>query len=864
MQKSASISINPNSVIMEGLRRLDEWGMISTKIKTNHEIFTPTDDEKPDESTAEGEVYAFLDGETTVEEAAKQFSGTRFECCKAIYNLLDEEFVRPLTLEELRGRASIAEAENDFAKATVFWRYAAELCPDDPQFYLRLGETCKKFFQEDEADQAFLSALRLYTDQADWDNAASVAEKLPTNMSLSRKDLHVILQTFIELKNVKRALWAGNLLAEAFQEEGETDKAVEVLDSLVRLDPTDLNLRINVATLVQKTGNTERAIKYYEEVETALEQQKKVKDQIKILRIICDLDGTRADVKQKIAMLTVLQEKLERRRKRRITIAGVGLILAVVCTVIPMLYELKARELFAHADRMEEISLNSGDFSRTREAYEKLINDYGWSLKTEEAKIALDRINQVERNFLDTADRAKKKREQERIEAKRRKEQQFADYLSGGRAAEKAGDYEKAHKLLSSAMAIGEPFLQSREILLPVHIVSSPSGAQVTLGDGGEVGEEEIKTLGKTPLVFHYKPETEAVFGVSLRGCEGQTKSVTLTTQHELVFNLARTPSWEYVLQSNFRQAFHEAENLLIIPSRDGNIYAFDPKKRDVIWQRKVGRFGDRISDLHIRGSKIYLSTVVGETASMDAATGTPHWVRPVVRGPVMAAPVTSENGRFVATVSLLGEVAVLAESSGQVVGSFATENEITSSPIFAGDFLIVGSTDSFLYVHSISARKLVHTQELTAAVVVDPIRFGEHVVMPTADGRLHFFSTKARKILWSPRIAKTRIHSLLSVNGKLLVASTAGQLTPVDPSTKTVSKPFSLGRRPLSGVQAKMGKLYATHTDGLLSVWNLETRKHKWSWQAESPISVPPVVTGDRIFVACHSGAVEVLEILE
>jgi len=853
--RSVDLTISPNGVIMEGLRRLDEWGMIGSQIRTFHEIYATTGKNPLEEGSTEADVHALIDGKTTVADACNEFSGTRFECCKAIYDLLTTRAIRPLSLHELRNHAELAEEENELAKATNYWRYATELCPEEAQFYVRLGDVYTRFYQEEAANKAFLCAFRLQASKGDWIHAADLAERLPSSLRPGADDLQLLVRSFVEVKSVKKALWAGNLLAESLHEVNDPEKSSDLLCSLTRLDPDDLNLRINIATLVHKAGDTARATEYYEEIESALERQKKVKDQIKILRLILQLDPERADVRQKIAVLVVLCRKLERRRNRRLTVAGISLIFLIVCTVVPLVYELKAREAFVHAQRMEEISLSSGQFGRARQAYEGLITRYSWSFKTAEAKLALERISSIETNFVqkneELANLRRWQHRQNELDTKRT----FEKLLEDGRTAEKAGDFKTAHDLLSKAVAMGSTFTADREILLPVQLTSSPSGAQVVCGESD---------LGVTPLVFRHAPGVEASFRVSLRGCEDHVETLRLTEQSSLHFRLERKPSWEYVLRSNFRQSFHESSGLLIVPSRDGNIYAFDPEQQDVAWTRKVGRFGDRFSDLHVRGRKIYVSTVVGELASLDGRSGAPHWIRAVVRGPVLAAPITSEDGSHVAVASLHGEVAIVEEETGVTVGAFMTENEIVASPIFLGELLVVGSTDSHVYGYSTIRRSLAFVRELSDEVVVDPLGVPEGVIVPTRDGFLHLLSAGSGRLTWSTRVTEGAIHSLLPSAGGLYVASEASTLTRVDVTARKVGPSFSLGTNRLGGIAMASDRLYATQADGLLSVWDLKTCEKRWSWRADSPVSVPPVVTKDRIFVACNSGAIEILEILE
>ena len=856
LQRSVTLAVNPNSVIMEGLRRLDEWGIISSWIQTNDEIFAKTDVEPEGESPYEATVYQLVDGKRSVNDICKEFFGTRFEACRAIYQLLEQDALRPLALEELQELASEALAKSDHVRACVYLKYATQVSPQDAELVVQLGESLAKTYREREAHQTWVTALRIYARRGDWKKAGEVAGHLPANAEMALEDQQTLLQTFLELKDLKRALWAGNLLAVSLQEEGETERAADVLDSLVRLDPSDLNLKIQVATLLQKVGDIDKAIGYYDEVVEDLDRQKKIKDQIKILRIILELDPKRVEIRQRIAMLTALQEKLEKRRKRRVTIAGIVVIFLIMGTVVPCIYILKSRELVAHAQRMEEISLSSKDYGGARAAYEELVKKYPLSWYADQAQEALDRIGRIEQGYLEDTRAREQRSEREKAEALRAQEERLKFLLTRAKELEEKHQMAEARALYKEAQEILDSVRIQKTVLYPVLITSSPAGADVEIDE---------KHVGKTPVTFRYQRGSEVSIRLSLRGCEGLEQDEVLEEQNTLHFELDRTPSWEYALRSTFRQAMERADELLVFPARNGRVYAFDPANRELAWQRKVGRFGDRISDVHVHGSRVYLTTVVGEVAAMDALSGDPLWITPAVHGPVLAAPATSSDGKIVAVGSLRGDVVALDAQRGRVLARFSTENEILTSPLFVGEVIVASSTDSFVYGYSLEEKRLLFAHELPAAGVTTPVAVDQHVAVATESGHLWVLEQGSWEVQWSARVTDKRIHSILPQGENLLIAIADGRIVTAQLTAKKFSKPWRVAEgSELSGIALTEKKLYATQTNGLVSAWSLDDKKRDWRWQADSSIRIAPSALGKSLFIACDSGTIQVLEILD
>ena len=141
------LSINTNSLIMEALRRLDEWSLIQDAVPTTKEVFVVADAgliseaDVPDALKSE---YVAIDGKTTVEGLAEKFFSSEFELCQHLATLVKAGGIRPLTQEELVERAEKAYALNDFAGAAALYGRLAEYHPDQAKIMIPLADSLRR------------------------------------------------------------------------------------------------------------------------------------------------------------------------------------------------------------------------------------------------------------------------------------------------------------------------------------------------------------------------------------------------------------------------------------------------------------------------------------------------------------------------------------------------------------------------------------------------------------------------------------------------------------------------------------------------------------------------------------------------
>ncbi len=189
------LSLNTNSLIMEALRRLDEWNLMQDLVPTTKEVFVVADAGAL-RRCAHGLPERFdadqIDGKTTVEGLSERFFISEFELCKHLAELVREGALRPLGQDELVERAEEAYALNDFPAAAALYGRLAEYFPGQPKILVPLADSLRRTGADKQA-LAIYDDLSKQLEQSgrDLDRLRQCYEAItqldPTRQDLARK-----------------------------------------------------------------------------------------------------------------------------------------------------------------------------------------------------------------------------------------------------------------------------------------------------------------------------------------------------------------------------------------------------------------------------------------------------------------------------------------------------------------------------------------------------------------------------------------------------------------------------------------------------------------------------------------------------
>jgi Domain of unknown function (DUF4388) len=150
------LSINTSSVIMEGIRRLDETARIREKIPNLDIVFMKVPGETPDfeeleMSEAEIALYNAIDGKLTVRELIGRSELTEFDVTRILFQLLSARFIE-VAPEEKSFRPVFLDVEDSPELLKVISTYN--------DMFGRLYEALQSRVGEDAARDIFMTALQ--------------------------------------------------------------------------------------------------------------------------------------------------------------------------------------------------------------------------------------------------------------------------------------------------------------------------------------------------------------------------------------------------------------------------------------------------------------------------------------------------------------------------------------------------------------------------------------------------------------------------------------------------------------------------------------------------------------------------------
>jgi tetratricopeptide (TPR) repeat protein len=302
------VSINPESLLLEGARRVDEWSLIAKKIPTMDIVFE-ADQERLQAagvrlSDEQEVVLPLLNGRNDVQDVVEASGLVEFEVGKAIYGLLSAGFVHRVgtsatqqservndaRVEEHRNLGVAFYKTGMFEEAEREFRRVAELRPAEGNAQFSLGLIALRQARWEEAVAAFRSAVELgggrpaarhnlalalersgALPEAEAAGAEAVARArddarpmlLWGIIALKREDPEVALGRLAKARELLGSrpvpplwFWAAALAAAS---AGDLPRAVEVAREGATAWPAHPVLRNNLAVLLEATGELAEA-----------------------------------------------------------------------------------------------------------------------------------------------------------------------------------------------------------------------------------------------------------------------------------------------------------------------------------------------------------------------------------------------------------------------------------------------------------------------------------------------------------------------------------------------------------------------------------------------------------------------------
>jgi len=327
---AAGLKIAPGEILMEAMRRVDEWSRIRRSIPSFREVYVGTREWTDDDDPLVAEVLSLTaSGTMDLDDVVANLPYPRFQCVEAVAELVAAGDLRVATAPEYLALGKAAEERGELNVATTHYRQGLTYERGNAELNRRLVEVLERQGRkQDAADERkrFAGALLEQGQrQAAGDQYARAAELAPADpLSLER-----LLDLQAADKKIPEAQDTARRLVDVYMQLGLGEKAKAVYPRLLMLKPRDAAIRERLADTHAALHENVTAATILKELAQESVDRGDTERAIVRLRRAVDLvpDDDRA-----AALLNDLEtgeHAHRRRRRRRYVLTGVGaLVLA--------------------------------------------------------------------------------------------------------------------------------------------------------------------------------------------------------------------------------------------------------------------------------------------------------------------------------------------------------------------------------------------------------------------------------------------------------------------------------------------------------------------------------------------------------
>lgn len=366
-EASAELRIAPAEILMEAMRRIDEFKRIKRSVPSFREVYVatrqPSDDDPPIVRDLLEQTAA---GTKPLHEVFHAVPHTKFACCEAVLTLVNQGDVRVATAPEYLELGKKAEAGGQLEPAASYYARGLAYERGNKELNQRRIAILEKLRKNQEAaDERKLYAgilLEHGDRKAAAEQYARAAELAPSDpLPLER-----LLDLQVEAKDLKEASHTADRLVRVYMQLGLGDKAKGVYPRLLVLSPRDRALREKLADVHSRLHEPATASTIWKELAQEELDKGDLHDASMLLRRALEAQPDDAKAQALLKDLETGEHSERRRRYRRYAITAVaslvvGVGLARLLHEATAVVQLRAfdHDLLRTVDRGAEAALGA-------------------------------------------------------------------------------------------------------------------------------------------------------------------------------------------------------------------------------------------------------------------------------------------------------------------------------------------------------------------------------------------------------------------------------------------------------------------------------------------------------------------------
>jgi outer membrane protein assembly factor BamB/tetratricopeptide (TPR) repeat protein len=661
-----------NGVLMEAVRREDEWRRIEEEVPTGYEIYVPVKKGLPSTVPTDieipGSVYKdmakLLSGDCSVERIVAESVLSRYEVYHALFQLKTRGYIRRLRLAEKESLADKLRRLVKNREAVDVYRSILDEDSDNVRTRIQLIFLLEKSGNHPSLLIEHYLALVEQFETSESEKAKSYAEKI-LNLDPDNFEAHEKLFVIHALVDDRSgALAAIRALLNSVRKTGAYEEGAEVLMRVLNYYPEETPLYHELADLLMASNQNDLAVDCLKSVADLYERAGDTQRQLKTYELIVRVDPTANGTLKRIAGES---KRASVRTSDLLKISSIATIVGVILVALAYLgfIEIDSRRVYAESEKATRTQMRYHRYDRARKTVQDFLSAYSFSSRKQVATDLITRIRQEEKGHqskvantrnefvrilgttLHKAERAVKLgnhqeareeltrgvREAAAYEGQMNEEfikkydrmkallQKVDDYLGGaGRLvaqitkARKLNKLGEAHKYSLELLRHYPRSAESDALRIGVRVESTPSGATLIFGQ---------QRFGKTPLVVDLPPRRMINGILELPSFRRTPIQIRPSREYEVHFGMEKTPAWVFDSGGPIDSVPAAADSLIFFGNRNGRMFCLNQDGRKKWNEFKV--------PLDISGGLAFWNNIAcfgsfdGNFYMLNAATGTPR-----------------------------------------------------------------------------------------------------------------------------------------------------------------------------------------------------------------------------------------------
>ncbi len=843
-----SLMFDPNSLLMEAARRMDEWERIGELVRTGQEIFARVQGVRAEVGegleVARDRVLPWLDGGHTAEDIVQQARLPKFEVYSVLYQLHQVGAAEITSPEDLNRQALETIDAGNLDRGIYLLSSALAQVPADLDIRKDLGKAYDVAGQRERALELYGTVVSEYLRRGGVPEARPVLDRMEQLSPDSPQVLALETSLALVQGETAEAIQRCLSLVRTVEQQGGCEAAKSVIDEVLQVAPEHVELREAVADMLAASDQTLGAVRQYERVAELHLARGGSHYARGVYRRILQLDPDHTTARQQLEALG--PELKGRSRRRPLTVLAVAAVVLVVGVGWWWFGRSSPEEPDGPVPPVGDV--NSPGDSPPDDAPPADQSGRAEQLAKEARALEAEgRISEALARWEEAAALAPADGSSALYQGKARRLSQLLGaaraQLDRARSLEQQGDYEGARREYLALCVRYDFAVKELAVALPVPVRTLPKGVEVVV-DG--------QVQGSTPMVLHLPPFRAFSLSLETRGHEAFQTTITSDTVAEVVKVLPRQSNWEYRLRAGLTAGPGADGERVYVVGGDRVVRALGAADGSDLWQ--VSLESQVTASPVSAGGVLVLAARDGTVYGLNSATGEESWRFPAgdaFRG----SPRYVDSWGSVFLGGLDKKVYCLDAQTGEERWTFPTSGNVEASPTVAGDLVLCGSLDGKLYALAAATGELRWKLETGGPVARDVTVAGGTAYLVTLEDEVMACSLAAGEERWRRRSPERVVTGVWAVGGSVCYGTAKNEVVGLDAEEGAVRWRVTPEDEWLVSLCGAGDRLWVGGGRGALVCLDGVTGEVLWKAKVEGAAGLPPWVGEGRLYVATSGG---------